>query len=74
MAKTDPSVSDPARQRFLILQLVRLAGVALGVLGALILAEVVLWPVLVGYVLLALGAFDVFILPQILVRRWRTPQ
>ena len=42
----------------------------LGVLGALVLGEILPLPDILGYILLALGAFDVFILPTILAKRW----
>lgn len=74
MTPPEPQTSDPARQRFFTIQAVRLAGVALAVLGALVLARIVPLPEVAGYVLLLLGAADVFILPQVLARRWRTPQ
>ncbi|WP_174223728.1 hypothetical protein [Erythrobacter aureus] len=53
-----------------MIQAVRLSGVVLGVLGALVLGEILPLPELVGYLLLAFGAFDVFILPTILAKRW----
>ena len=61
---------DPAKARFFLIQAVRLSGVVLGVLGALVLGEILPLPELVGYLLLAFGAFDVFILPTILAKRW----
>ena len=61
---------DPAKARFFLIQAVRLSGVVLGILGALVLGEILPFPELVGYLLLAFGAFDVFILPTILAKRW----
>ncbi len=61
---------DPAKARFFLIQAVRLSGVVLGILGALVLGEILPLPELVGYLLLAFGAFDVFILPTILAKRW----
>ena len=61
---------DPAKARFFLIQAVRLSGVVLGILGALVLGEILPVPELVGYLLLAFGAFDVFILPTILAKRW----
>ena len=72
MEPHDSSATDPAKARFLMLQAVRLSGVALGVLGALVLGKILPWPEVLGYLFLALGAVDVFILPQILARRWRS--
>jgi hypothetical protein len=61
---------DPAKARFFLIQAVRLSGVVLGILGALVLGEILPVPELVGYLLLAFGAFDIFILPTILAKRW----
>ena len=61
---------DPAKARFFLIQAVRLSGVVLGILGALVLGEILPLLELVGYLLLAFGAFDVFILPTILAKRW----
>lgn len=70
MDQRDPAPHDPAKARFLMLQAVRLSGVALGVFGALILGGILPLPELVGYLLIAFGGFDVFILPTILAKRW----
>lgn len=64
---------DPAKARFIVLQLVRLSGVAMTLFGLLIATKRVDLPVVAGYFLLAVGLFDAFIMPQILVRRWRSP-
>tara|TARA_Y100000588_G_scaffold110626_1_gene121264 strand:+ start:189 stop:413 length:225 start_codon:yes stop_codon:yes gene_type:complete len=66
----DAAPHDPAKARFFMIQAVRLSGVVLGILGALVLGEILPLPELVGYLLLAFGAFDVFILPTILAKRW----
>lgn len=72
MDRHDPPAHDPAKTRFLTIQAVRLSGVALAVLGALVLALIVPLPEVVGYLLIALGALDVFVLPLVLARRWRS--
>lgn len=71
-AAHDPAQKDPAKARFLTIQAVRLSGVALAVLGALVLALILPLPEVAGYVLLALGALDVFVLPLVLARRWKS--
>ncbi|MBL44812.1 MAG: hypothetical protein CMN71_08920 [Sphingomonadaceae bacterium] len=70
MDQHDAAPHDPAKARFFMIQAVRLSGVVLGILGALVLGEILPLPELVGYLLLAFGAFDVFILPTILAKRW----
>ena len=67
---------DPARGRFAALNLTRLIGAASVVAGMLIakgsiLPDVPQW---VGYVLIANGLVDFFVIPVIMVRRWRTPK
>jgi hypothetical protein len=65
---------DPARGRFFTIQAVRLAGVASVVAGMLASNGRLPAPVWLGYVLLAAGLVGVFVLPPILVRKWRTPR
>jgi len=72
---------DPAKRRFFMLQATRLSGVAGVVLGMLMIsgksgapAWLEAWlPSWLGYVLIASGLVDVFVIPPILVRKWRTP-
>lgn len=63
---------DPARQRFLALTLVRLAGLGLGLWGAATVAGQGGLPAPFGYALLALGAFDLVIFPRLLARKWKS--
>lgn len=74
VAVTGQSEDDPARRRFFTIQVVRLGGVAVVVLGMLIVSGRNGWPVWLGYPLLASGLVGVFILPVKLARKWRTPQ
>ena len=72
--ETPDPAGDPAKSRFIMLQLMRLGGLLL-ILGAiLILTDRVEGPHLLGYGLLAFGIFEFFILPLMLNRRWRTPK
>ncbi len=67
-----------ARNRWAALQAARLAGVALVILGILITQGV--WGFerdqgrVVGYAIIIAGLIDLFVLPQVLARRWRTPK
>ena len=72
----DPGTPDPAKGRFVMIQLARLIGVFMVLFGILLqdgrivaLREV---PRAVGFVLIAIGLLDVFVMPVILARRWRS--
>jgi hypothetical protein len=69
----DSRGDEVARKRFILLNLARLAGVALTVVSMLILGDAIRASYALGYVLLGLGLVAIFAVPQILVRRWRTP-
>lgn len=70
----DPFDDTVARNRFVALNLARLAGVALTVTSMLILGDVIGAPYTLGYVMLGLGLVAIFAVPQILARRWRSPR
>lgn len=63
---------DQARQRFMFLNLVRIGGVLLVLLGIAVVQQVVEWPKEVGYVLMVIGMFEVFFMPIFLAKRWRS--
>jgi len=65
---------DPARGRFAIIALHRLLGIALVFAGILVSQGVIDWPEQLGWALVALGLVDVFVVPQVLARMWRTPR
>lgn len=65
---------DPAAARFAIIQAVRLTGVICVIGGMLAATGRTPLPEWVGYALLANGIVDTFIIPQMLVRKWRTPK
>lgn len=74
-----PAPSDEeARNRWLVITLLRFTGFALAVLGLLmtqgavdIAGEV---NRVVGYLLLVAGLADGFVVPQLLARKWRSPR
>ena len=66
--------NDPAAARFFALQAIRLSGVVMAVIGALILGKVVDLPQAVGYVLLVLGGLDFFVVPTLLAKKWKSPE
>lgn len=66
--------TDPAKARFFILAAVRLFGVFAAFLGiAIIMKQLVEPSVIIGGILIMIGAFDVMVVPQILARRWKSP-
>ncbi|MFC0588489.1 hypothetical protein ACFFF7_03595 [Novosphingobium aquiterrae] len=64
---------DPARQRFIVLQLMRLSGAFFALLGLLVIARKVDMPVVAGYVFLLVGFVDLFVVPLLLAKRWKSP-
>ena len=62
-----------ARGRFLALQMMRLSGIALVILGLLIINRNIDLPAIAGYVFLAVGVIDALIMPPILARGWKSP-
>lgn len=69
----DPVSDDTARNRWMVIQAVRIAGVAMVLIGILIARGVIAQPALAGYVILGVGLIDLFVAPQLLARKWRTP-
>jgi len=70
-----PVGPDPARTRFFVLGAVRLMGVVLAFTGISILVKRWVEPAeIIGPLLIAVGAFEVMVLPLILARQWRTPR
>jgi len=65
---------DVARTRWFLLSLARIVGVALVVTGLLVTQGTIGWPINFGYALIIFGIVDVFVVPQVLARRWRSPK
>jgi hypothetical protein len=71
----EPPVSDDvARARWLTIGVARLAGVAMVLVGMLGLRDVFEFPDAAGYLLIAVGLLDVFLVPLVLARKWRSPR
>jgi len=64
---------DPARNRFFVIQAVRIAGVVQVLLALLVLNHRLDWPDVVGYVLFVNGIVDLFAIPIMLAKRWKSP-
>ena len=65
--------SDPALGRWIIIQLVRLSGIALVVIGTLGMAGKIAMPPLAAFAIASAGLIDAAIFPILLARKWRTP-
>lgn len=65
---------DPARNRFIVIQLMRLSGVAMVMFGLAILSGKTDLPLAAGYVLSVVGMFDAMVVPLLLSRRWKSPK
>jgi voltage-gated potassium channel Kch len=64
---------DPARNRFLAITLIRFGGVAIAFLGIAVIIRRLIEPAdIIGTALLAIGAFEVLVLPVLLARHWRS--
>lgn len=61
-----------ARKRFFVLQMIRLGGAFMALLGAVIISGRLIDFPEVGYVLLVIGALDLFLVPNIVARSWRS--
>ena len=64
---------DPAKARFFIIQLMRWMGLAMVVVGLLIMQRTIDLPVEAGYALVLVGLLDGLIMPSVLARKWKTP-
>ena len=81
MASSPPEITPPTaleRQRFFVLNVVRIAGFALILLGILLTQGAVDIAgeknALLGYLFIAVGFVDGFFMPRVLARKWRTPE
>lgn len=74
MTQPAPSAAADARarQRFIIMNVARLGGVALVMLGFAIIQRVVDLPFALGVVLAVVGFVDFFAVPILLARRWKS--
>lgn len=69
----EPVSDDVARGRWMVINVTRLAGVVMVVVGLLGLQGVFEYPAIAGYVLVGVGLLDIFVVPLLLARKWRSP-
>jgi ABC-type multidrug transport system permease subunit len=62
--------------RFAVINMTRISGVGCVILGLLMANGRMFpdWPTWIAYVLIANGLVDVFVLPVLMARKWRTPK
>jgi predicted membrane-bound spermidine synthase len=66
--------ADPARNRWLVLVLVRIVAACGAVLGLVLLARAVTWPPkLLGVAIVLSALYVMAVVPRALAHRWRTP-
>ncbi|QKG70215.1 hypothetical protein [Erythrobacter mangrovi] len=65
---------ERAARRFWLLQFMRLSGLALVLVGAMILAGTIEQSEAVGVALFVIGAVDFFVMPIVLARRWKSDE
>jgi hypothetical protein len=69
-----PQDETRAQYRFLVLNLVRISGAILLVLGLAVIArEAFGLPKAAGYVLFVVGMIDFIVVPVFLAKRWKSP-
>lgn len=75
MSELPPRMDDdPAKGRFMFMQMMRLGGLLLVIGAVLILSGKVPGPPVLGYGLLLLGVVEFFAMPIMLAKRWKTPK
>jgi hypothetical protein len=70
----DDRNDDIARNRWLVINMLRLGGVAMVVIGLLMLQGRFGGNETVAYALIGVAMLDIFVVPQLLARKWRTPR
>ena len=73
MASRPPDSDDDARTRFFVIGSTRVVGAAIFLAGLAGLAGKLPLPAVASYGFIAFGLFDVFVVPQVLASKWRTP-
>jgi len=64
---------DPAKARWMTIQVVRWTGFALFIFSLLIYAGKIDLPIEAAWVLMVVGLLDALFMPTVLARMWKTP-
>lgn len=70
----DRTSDETTRNRWLAIQVARFAGIALILIGVLMHEGRFGGEKAVAYLLIGVGMIDVFVMPRLLARRWRSPR
>jgi hypothetical protein len=73
MASRPPENDDDARVRFFVIGATRLVGAIIVISGLLGVAGKIPIPDIAAYGFIVFGLFDMFVVPQVLAKKWRTP-
>lgn len=75
---TTPEQEALAKKRFMALNLVRIFALIMIVVGMLFVTDKVEIPQpprhIIGLILILIGIVDYFVMPRILVKRWKSPE
>lgn len=71
MQATPPTATET--RRFAVINLMRLSGVAFVLAGLLMVNGVIDIAPEAGYIFIVIGLLDIFVVPLVLARKWRTP-
>lgn len=70
-----PEEETKAQYRFLVLNIIRITGAVMLVLGLAIIAKGVFdLPKAAGYVLFIVGIIDFMLVPLLLAKKWKSPK
>jgi hypothetical protein len=70
MASRPPENDNQARNRWLVIQMLRLGGVVFVLVALLALQGIIPIPDVAAYAILFVGLVDVFLVPTLLARAW----
>ena len=72
MDRKPPPTEAQSRQRFMVINAMRIAGVAMILAGIAVFNDALPLPEWAGWLLLVLGMFETFVTPTLLARVWST--
>lgn len=70
--ETREEIEAKAKSRFIMISMMRLGGALMVVAGLAVLQGVLPLPMWTAYLLLVMGLFELFVIPQMLAKIWNT--